>query len=149
MAKPLHVATSLKIVAKQMHVAKPSIMVVRDRIQRLAGARVTREDQLLAEELEEATGMPIAELAKLTERWLSEGLSSRSVSSHPVHQDSRSRIAILSLAHISSCTPAASGATEPYGFASLLRPTALASRPSKKACSLSLSVPVFVIRTLR
>ena len=65
-AKPLHIATSLKIVAKHMHVAKPSIMVVRDRIQRLAGSRVTREDQLLAEELEEATGMPIADLAKLT-----------------------------------------------------------------------------------
>jgi len=35
-AKPLHIATSLKIVAKHMHVAKPTILAVRNCMQRLA-----------------------------------------------------------------------------------------------------------------
>jgi hypothetical protein len=71
--KPLHIAACLRIVGKHLRIPKPSIVVVRERIQRLARSRVTQEDMALAIELEAATRMSIAGLAKLTEEWLPRG----------------------------------------------------------------------------
>ena len=67
--KPLHIATSLKIVSKHLRMPRPDINVVRDRIQRLARSQVTAEDQALALELQAATRMSIAQLAELTKSW--------------------------------------------------------------------------------
>jgi hypothetical protein len=48
-----------------MHAAKPSTMVVRDAIKRAARQGVRTR---MVEELEESTGMSIAELAELTKK---------------------------------------------------------------------------------
>jgi hypothetical protein len=46
------------------------ILTARDVIHRLAASKTrTHEDELLIEDLEGAAGLPIAELAKLTDRW--------------------------------------------------------------------------------
>src|SRR5689334_23053784 len=68
--KPLHIAASLRIVSKHLHVRKVSIMAARDAIQRAAKAPVYGP---MVDELEQATGMPIAELAELTKKWLPKG----------------------------------------------------------------------------
>jgi hypothetical protein len=67
--KPLHIATSVKIVSKHLRMERPNVMVVRDRIQRLARSQVTAEDQALALELQAATRMSMAQLAELTKEW--------------------------------------------------------------------------------
>ena len=64
--KPLHIATSLKVVSKHMRLERPNVMVVRDRIQRLACSQVTPEGQVLALELQAANRMSMAEL---TQSW--------------------------------------------------------------------------------
>ena len=68
--KPLHRVTSLRIVAKRTHMPKVGILTARDVIHRLAASTTrTHEDELQIEDLERATGMPVAELAKLTDKW--------------------------------------------------------------------------------
>jgi hypothetical protein len=67
--KPLHLVTCLRVVSKHTHIPKISIAVARDAIQRLTTGTLTHEDQQLIEELEKRTGVTIAELAKLTDKW--------------------------------------------------------------------------------
>jgi hypothetical protein len=69
--KPLHIAASLRVVSKHTHVRKISIMAARDAIQRAAKVPVMHGPMIA--ELEEVTGMPIAELAELTKKWLPKG----------------------------------------------------------------------------
>jgi hypothetical protein len=72
--KALHIATSLRIVAKDKHMPKIPLDQARDIIQRLAatknwGAR----GSATVDDLEARTGVPISELAKLTTEWLTKG----------------------------------------------------------------------------
>ena len=69
--EPLHLFTSLRTVREHRHVRDIGIAATRDAICRLAAAPPsTHEDQRLAENLEQATKLPIDELAKVTKRWL-------------------------------------------------------------------------------
>jgi hypothetical protein len=68
--KALHIATSLRIVAKHKHMPGIPLEQARDIIQGLAVAKTrTHDDERLVEDLERVTGLPIAELAKLTKEW--------------------------------------------------------------------------------
>jgi len=67
--KPLQLVTCLSIVSKHTHIPKISIEVARDAVQGLTARTLTHEDRQLIDELEKRTGMSIAELAKLTNRW--------------------------------------------------------------------------------
>jgi hypothetical protein len=70
--KALHIAKSVKVVAKHRHVPGISIYNARSLIRELANSKHrTLEDQRLVEDLERATGMSIAELATLSAQWLS------------------------------------------------------------------------------
>jgi hypothetical protein len=81
--KSLHIAKSLKIVAKHRHVPGISIYNARSLIRDLAAAKHrTIEDQRLVEDLERATGVPIDELAKLSAQWL----PSEKVAAKPVRR---------------------------------------------------------------
>jgi hypothetical protein len=73
--KPLHIAASLKIVAKHKHMPGIPLEQARDVIRGLVmpGGRVTQDDERLVEDLERVTGMPIAELARLTVEWVPKG----------------------------------------------------------------------------
>lgn len=68
--KPLHIAASLRVVAKHKHMPRIPIETAREAIQRAAAAAArTHEEQRMVDELERVTGMPVADLAKLTEQW--------------------------------------------------------------------------------
>ena len=72
MAEPLHIASSLKIVAKHCNIAGISVSTARDEIKRLATNAAnddTVEDVRLREHLERSTRLSIKELARLTDRW--------------------------------------------------------------------------------
>lgn len=69
--RPLHIATP-RVVSKHMHVRKISIMAARDAIQRAARLQTESERPMVAD-LEEVTGLSIAELAGLTKKWLPRG----------------------------------------------------------------------------
>ena len=66
--KPLHIAASLRIVSKHLHVRKVAIAAARDAIQR--AAKMPELHQAMVAELEQVTGMRVAELAELTKKWL-------------------------------------------------------------------------------
>jgi hypothetical protein len=69
--KGLHVAKSLKIVAKHRHTPDISVHNARTLIRELARAKHrTLDDERLVEDLERVTGVPIGELAKLSAQWL-------------------------------------------------------------------------------
>jgi len=69
--KRLHITASLRIVANHRNTPHISIYNARSLIRDLANAKHrTLDDQRLVEDLERATGTPIAELAKLTAQWL-------------------------------------------------------------------------------
>jgi hypothetical protein len=68
-AVKLHIAARLRVVSKHTHVRKISVDAVRQAIQRAAKATTEHERPMVAE-LEQVTGLSIAELAKLTEKWL-------------------------------------------------------------------------------
>jgi hypothetical protein len=67
--KPLHIAVSLRIVAKHRHIPKISLVQAREAIQRVAVAP-TQADRLMIEDLERTTLMSISELAAITIKWL-------------------------------------------------------------------------------
>jgi hypothetical protein len=68
--RPLHIATSVLIIAKHRHTAV-SVSDARDAIQRLAAATwPTTEDKRVIEDLAGATGLPLSELAEVTKEWL-------------------------------------------------------------------------------
>jgi len=72
MAEPLHIALSIKIVAKHRNIAGISVSTARDEIKRLAASAAnddTVEDVRLREHLERSSGLSIKELATLTDRW--------------------------------------------------------------------------------
>jgi hypothetical protein len=72
--KNLHIAASLRIVARHRHIPKIPIATARDDIQRLAMATArTQEDEQLIDEIERVTNLPIAELALLAQNWLPKG----------------------------------------------------------------------------
>ncbi len=67
----LHIAASLRVVAKHRHVPGISIAPARKEIQRFAASTVRmKEDERLVEELERVTILSIDELATLSEKWL-------------------------------------------------------------------------------
>jgi len=66
----LHLTASLRIVAKHKHMPKLTVVQARDAIEHLAtAAQLTREEQRLAQDLEAATKIPVAELARITKQW--------------------------------------------------------------------------------
>ena len=72
MSTPLHIAISIKIVAKHRNIAGISVAAARDEIQRLATNTAnndTADDVLLREHLERSTGLSIKSLARLTDLW--------------------------------------------------------------------------------
>ena len=70
MARPLHIAASIKIVAQHRNIPGMTIDTARDEIKRLAaGSGETPEDIRLRVHLERSTGMKIKDLAELTEQW--------------------------------------------------------------------------------
>jgi hypothetical protein len=70
----LHIATSLKIVAKHKHVPDLAVEQAGEIIRRLAAAQAhTRDEGRLVMELQQRTGLSIAALAKLTKEWLPGG----------------------------------------------------------------------------
>jgi hypothetical protein len=72
MAEPLHIASSIKIVAKHRNTQSISVSTARDEIKRLATNAAnedTVEDVQLREHLERSTGLSIKALARLTDRW--------------------------------------------------------------------------------
>ena len=70
----LHIATSLRIVAKHKHMPGITIVQARDIVQRLAAAEAyPRDESRLVMELQQRTGLSIADLAKLTKQWPLEG----------------------------------------------------------------------------
>jgi hypothetical protein len=56
-AQPLHIAASLRIVGKHLHMSKPSIEQARGAIERAATGRRTAEQQPMVDELERVTGL--------------------------------------------------------------------------------------------
>jgi hypothetical protein len=73
-SKPaLHIAACLRVVAKHKNMPSISVDGARDVIKRLALYGDTdaelKSDVLLREHLHRATGMPLAELAALTDLW--------------------------------------------------------------------------------
>ena len=74
--KALHIATSLRIVAKHKHMPGIPIDQAREIIQDVAKRKtLTRDDERLIDDLEGRTGVSIAELARLTKEWVPEGRS--------------------------------------------------------------------------
>jgi len=72
--KLLHITASLRVVAKHRHMPKVSMETARDIIERAAVApSLSHEDQLMVDDLERVTFVPIAELAELTKKWLPRG----------------------------------------------------------------------------
>jgi len=72
MAEPLHIALSIKIVAKHRNMTGISVSTARDEIKRLAASAAnddTVEDVRLREHLERSSGLSIKALAALTDRW--------------------------------------------------------------------------------
>jgi hypothetical protein len=68
--RPLHIATSVSIIAKHHHKAI-SVVDARDAIRRLATTRwPTRAERQLIEDLVSATGLELSELAEVTKEWL-------------------------------------------------------------------------------
>jgi hypothetical protein len=68
--KPLHIAVSLRIVAKHLHMPKLPIATAQDAIRRAVPEKGrTKEEQAMVDELERVTGMPVGHLARLTEKW--------------------------------------------------------------------------------
>jgi hypothetical protein len=71
---PLHITTSLRIVAKRRQMPGIPMVQARDLIEDLATRMtLTRDDTRLIEDLEGRTGVLIAELAKLTKEWPPKG----------------------------------------------------------------------------
>jgi hypothetical protein len=74
----LHIAASLKVVAKHRNVPSVSVDEARDAIKRISHDGDTdpgaRADALLREHLERSTGMSIGELASLTDLWPEGGI---------------------------------------------------------------------------
>ena len=72
--KPLNITVSLRVVAEHEDLPRISFIQVREIVHgRADGQRlppVTHEDQRMLEELEQITGVSIAELAELTKKWL-------------------------------------------------------------------------------
>jgi len=69
--KPLHIAASLRVIARHKHVPGISLQAAREIIQGAAAApSLSREEQSMVDDLERTTGVPLAELAELTKRWL-------------------------------------------------------------------------------
>ncbi|MDQ6879349.1 MAG: hypothetical protein M3082_16975 [Candidatus Dormibacteraeota bacterium] len=72
MHEQLHIATSIKIVAKHRNAPNTTLSTTRDEIKHLATNAAnddTAEDIQLREQLERSTGLSIKDLAKLTEHW--------------------------------------------------------------------------------
>jgi hypothetical protein len=68
--KPLHIATSVSIIAKH-HRSAASVADARAAIQQLAAARwPTRAERQLIDDLVSATGLELSELAEVTKEWL-------------------------------------------------------------------------------
>jgi hypothetical protein len=70
-ARPLHIAASLRVIARHKPAAVISLQAARDIIQGAAAApSLSHDDRLMVEELERVTGESIAELADLANQWL-------------------------------------------------------------------------------
>ena len=68
--RPLHIATSVSIIAKH-HRSAASVADARAAIQQLAAAKwPTRAERQLIDELVSATGLELSELAEVTKEWL-------------------------------------------------------------------------------
>lgn len=71
MVKRLHITASLRIVAEHRDTPGISIYNARSLIRELANAKHrTLDDQRLVEDLERATRVSIAELARLSAQWM-------------------------------------------------------------------------------
>ena len=73
-SRRLHIADSLRIIAKHTRISSLSITQARVIIQELAAAQAhTRNEGRLIQELQERTGLSIADLATLSREWLQTG----------------------------------------------------------------------------
>jgi hypothetical protein len=70
---PLHITTSLRIVRKHLNAKSIEVAGARDVIKRAALAAAhnseTKTERAMREELERRTGIGIAQLAEIAERW--------------------------------------------------------------------------------
>ena len=71
-SRPLHIAASLRVVAKHLHMPKLSIATARAAVER-AAKPTTNEERAMVEELERVTGLSIAELVERSKAWLPKG----------------------------------------------------------------------------
>ena len=65
-----HAAACCRVLAQHLRLPRISVDQTRMWIRRLAVVPTGPAEQRLITELEEVSGLPIAELAKLTEKWL-------------------------------------------------------------------------------